>query len=134
MATAKILGSKIMSSGGNPISSVKILYALVHTLTFLSYVSACPCSSKAITMTAAPYFLTSKACRLNSSSPSFIERELTIPFPCIFFRPISNTDHLEESNIIGTFAISGSDAMSRRNISIAFSESKSPSSIFISII
>jgi hypothetical protein len=44
----------MMSSGGKPSSSVRIRYARVQISTFRSAVSACPCSSKAMTMTAAP--------------------------------------------------------------------------------
>ena len=44
------------------------------------------------------------------------------------------TDHLDESIIIGTLAISGSDAINLKNFSIASSESSKPSSIFMSII
>ena len=43
----------------------------------------------------------------NSSSPSFIEIELTIGLPDTHFSPASITDHLLLSIITGTRAISG---------------------------
>ena len=52
----------------------------------------------------------------------------------MFFKPTSSTDHLDESIIMGTRDISGSAAISRKNFSIAISESSNPSSIFTSII
>ena len=60
--------------------------------------------------------------------------EFTIPFPWQFFSPTSRTDHLDESIINGTFAISGSEAINLKKCDIADSESSRPSSIFISII
>ncbi len=54
VATAKMLGSKMMSSGGNPARSVRSLYARAQMATLRSAVSAWPCSSNAITTTAAP--------------------------------------------------------------------------------
>ena len=54
VATAKMFGSKMMSSAGKPIRSVKIRYARSQMLTLRSMVSACPLSSKAMTTTAAP--------------------------------------------------------------------------------
>ena len=60
--------------------------------------------------------------------------ELTMPFPCRFLSPVSNTVHLDESTITGTLEISGSAAIRRKNVSMAFSESNNPSSIFTSII
>ena len=54
VATAKMFGSNTMSSGGKPAFSVKSLYARAQIATLRSKVSAWPCSSKAITTTAAP--------------------------------------------------------------------------------
>ena len=54
VATAKMLGSKMMSSGGKPTFSVSSLKARSEMATLRSMVSAWPCSSKAITTTAAP--------------------------------------------------------------------------------
>jgi hypothetical protein len=45
-----------MSYGGKKSSSVKILNALLQMRTLSSTVAAYPYSSKAITMTAAPYY------------------------------------------------------------------------------
>ncbi len=57
-----------------------------------------------------------------------------MPLPCRFFSPASITDHLELSTITGTRAMSGSEATSRRNFTIAASESSSPSSMLTSMI
>ncbi len=51
---AKMFGSKMMSSGGKPPWFVSSAYARSQMATFRSTVSAWPCSSKAMTMTAAP--------------------------------------------------------------------------------
>ena len=55
----------------------------------------------------------------NSSSPSFIEMELTIGLPDTHFSPASITDHLLLSIITGTRAISGSAEISLRKVVIA---------------
>ena len=54
--------------------------------------------------------------------------------PCTHFRPASITDHLEESIITGTRAISGSAAIRCRKRTIAASESSMPSSMLTSMI
>ncbi len=54
VATAKMFGSKMMSSAGNPTVSVSSRYERLQISTLRSTVSAWPCSSKAITTTAAP--------------------------------------------------------------------------------
>ena len=64
-------------------------------------VSACPCSSNAITTTPAPYRLMRAAFCRKSSSPSFRLMELTTGFPCTHFRPARITDHFELSTIDG---------------------------------
>ena len=94
---------------------------------------ACPCSSKHITTTAAPYRMMSRAWLMNSSSPFFSDIELTIPFPWIHFRPAVITSHFEESIIIGTLAISGSPDTMRKNRTISALASSSPSSILTSM-
>ena len=53
VATARMFASKMMSSGAQP-SSVSSRYARSQIATFRSTVSACPCSSNAITITPAP--------------------------------------------------------------------------------
>ena len=58
--------------------------------------------------------------------------ELTIGLPCTHFSPASITDHLEESIMIGTREMSGSEAIRLRKVSIALSESSSPSSMLTS--
>ena len=58
VATGKILGSKIISCAGNFTLSTKISYARLQISLRRSKVSACPTSSKAITITAAPYCFT----------------------------------------------------------------------------
>jgi hypothetical protein len=99
-----------------------------------SSVSAWPCSSNAITTTAAPYLRTRPAWRRNSSSPSFMLMELTTPLPCRHLSPASITLHFEESIITGTREMSGSEAARLRKVTIAFSESSIPSSMLTSII
>ena len=112
VATAKTLGSKIISSGGYLTSLVKISYDLLQISFLLSKESACPFSSKAMTIIAAPYLRHAFATLMKSSSPSLRLIELTIALPCITFKPLSITSHLEESMTIGTFDISGSVATS----------------------
>ena len=124
----------MMSPGGNPISSVSMRYDRVQISSFRSAVSACPFSSNAITITAAPYRRTSRAFVLNASSPSLRLIEFTTPFPCTHLRPASMTLHLDESIMIGTRPMSGSAAMSRKNRSMAASESSNASSMLTSII
>ena len=75
----------------------------------------------------------SRASRMNFSSPSFMEIELTIGLPCTFFRPASMTSHLEESIMTGTRLISGSAAISLVNRSIAATPSIMPSSMLMSM-
>src|SRR3546814_5787677 len=69
------------------------------------------------------------ACSMNFSSPSFIEIELTIGLPCTHFRPASITSHFDESIMIGTREISGSDAIRLRKVRIATTPSSMPSSM-----
>ena len=71
---------------------------------------------------------------MNNSSPSFKEIEFTIGLPWTHLSPASITDHLEESIIIGTLEISGSEAIKFKNFTMAFSASNMPSSILMSII
>ena len=58
---------------------------------------------------------------------------LTIHLPWTHFSPAVIASHLEESIIMGTDAISGSDAMRLRKLTISFWASRSPSSIFMSM-
>ena len=51
---ANIFGSNMISEGSNFTSFNNRSYARLHIATFSSVVSACPFSSKAITITAAP--------------------------------------------------------------------------------
>ena len=95
--------------------------------------SAWPSSSKAITTAAAPYLRQSRACSTKASSPSLSEIELTIALPWTHFRPASITSHLEESTITGTRLMSGSEATSLRNRSIAATPSIMPSSMLTSM-
>ena len=60
--------------------------------------------------------------------------ELTTPLPWIHLRPASKISHLDESSMIGTFAISGSAAMSIKKRTMASFDSNIPSSILMSII
>ncbi len=67
------------------------------------------------------------------SSPSFSEIELTMGLPCTHFSPASMMLHFEESIIIGTFEMSGSEATRLRNFAIAASPSSIASSMLMSI-
>ena len=67
------------------------------------------------------------------SSPSLRLIELTIALPCTHFSPASITDHLDESIMTGTRAMSGSEATSCRKRVIAASESSMPSSMLTSM-
>ena len=86
-----------------------------------------------MTTAAAPYCRMIRACSRKASSPSFKEIELTIDLPWRHFSPASITSHLEESIIIGTRAISGSDMIRFRKIVISVFASNNPSSILTSI-
>ena len=59
--------------------------------------------------------------------------ELTIGLPLTHFSPASITFHLELSIITGTRAMSGSAAISFRNVVIASCASSSPSSMLTSM-
>ena len=118
VAIGKTLRSKIISQGEIPTFSVRILYALSTISTRLSVVDACPCSSNAITTIAEPNSFIIFACSINFSSPSFKLIEFTIDLPWIHFKPDSITSNFELSNIIGTLAISGSDAIRFKNSTI----------------
>ena len=133
MATVRTLGSKMMSSGGNPICWVSRSYARRQIRTLSSISTAWPDSSNAITTTAAPYRRISCARRRNSASPSFRLIELTIDLPCVHFSPASSTDHFELSIMTGTRLMSGSAAIRFRNRVIIASPSSSASSMFTSI-
>ena len=130
---AKMFGSRMTSSGSNPTTSVSSRYARVAIATLRSAVSAWPCSSKAMTTTAAPYRRHSRACSRNGSSPSLSEMELTTPRPWMHLRPASMTSQRDESSITGTVLMSGSDAMRFRNRVIAATESSIASSMFTSM-
>ena len=127
-----MFGSKMISSGAKPTCCVSILYARLQISTFLALVSACPTSSKAITITAAPKFLQMIACSINLASPSFIDIEFTIHFPCTHFKPASMISNLLLSIMMGILAISGSACNKFRKVVIAFTPSSKASSIFIS--
>ena len=62
-----------------------------------------------------------------------MEIELTIALPCTHFSPASITFHLLESIIIGTRAISGSEAIKFKKCVIAFTASSMPSSMLMSM-
>jgi acid phosphatase family membrane protein YuiD len=54
VAMAKMFGSKMMSSAGKPSAHQQIVGALADSRSCAAKVSAWPCSSKAMTITAAP--------------------------------------------------------------------------------
>ena len=99
VAIARMLGSKMMSDGSKPASSVSSRYARSQISTLRSTVSACPCSSNAITTTAAPYRLIRRAFSRKSSSPSFRLIEFTMPLALhalqagLDHRPLGAVDH-----------------------------------------
>src|SRR5574343_644899 len=132
VAMAKMFGSKMMSSGGKPMPTSSS-YALAQISVLRAKVSAWPFSSKAITITAAPYWRPRRAWRRNSASPSFMEMELTTPLPWMHLRPASMTLHLDESSMMGTREMSGSEAISLRNYSIAAMESSIAPSMLMSM-
>jgi len=78
---------------------------------FRSELTAWPSSSKAIITAAAPYLRTSFAFLIKSASPSFKLMEFTMAFPCKTFNPASRASHFEESIMIGSREISGSDTI-----------------------
>ena len=132
--TVRMLGSKIRSCGAKPTCSTSKRYARSATAMRRSNVSAWPCSSNAITTTAAPKRFATLARSRNAASPSFSEIELTTPFPCRCFRPASSVGQDDESSITGTRATSGSAARRRRKAAMVAGPSMSPSSTFTSII
>src|SRR6056297_1051381 len=133
VATAKMFGSKMMSSAGKPAVSVSSCQERRQISSRRSTFSAWPCSSKAITITAAPWRRISRAWCKNASSPSFRLIEFTTDLPCRHFKPVSITDHFEESTITGTREMSGSPATRSRKVCMAASESSMPSSMFTSM-
>jgi hypothetical protein len=60
-----------------------------------------------------------RACSRNASSPSFRLMELTMALPCTHLSPASITDHLDESIMTGTRAMSGSAAIRFRKRTMA---------------
>ena len=70
---------------------------------------------------------------MKAASPSFMEIEFTTGLPCRHFKPASITENFDESTITGTRAMSGSAAIKLRKVTIAASESSSPSSMLTSI-
>ena len=96
--------------------------------------SAWPCSSKAMTIAAAPYRRHSRACARKESSPSLRLIELTTLLPCTQRKPASMTSKLLESIITGTRAMSGSVMARSRNRCMAKTPSVMPSSMLTSMI
>ena len=58
---------------------------------------------------------------------------MTTPLPWMHLRPVSITDHFDESSMIGTREMSGSVAMSLQKRSIAATESSNASSMLMSM-
>jgi hypothetical protein len=73
-----------------------------------------------------------RAIRLLREEAGF-EIELTIALPCTHLRPASITDHFDESIMIGTREMSGSDAIRFRKRVIAACESSIASSMLMSM-
>mmetsp|Transcript_2679 Transcript_2679/g.6396 ORF Transcript_2679/g.6396 Transcript_2679/m.6396 type:complete len:217 (+) Transcript_2679:2288-2938(+) len=96
--------------------------------TLVCSVAAWPFSSKAITITAAPYRLMRRAWSMKTFSPSLSEMELTMHLPCRHCTPASRIANLDESITMGTLAISGSVATRLQNRRIIATPSSMPSS------
>ncbi len=73
------------------------------------------------------------ACSMNFASPSFIEMEFTIHFPCTHFKPASIISNFDESIITGILAISGSLCSRFKKVVMACTPSSNASSMFTSI-
>ena len=135
VATAKMFGSKMMSSGGKPTSSGEDLVGaradrdLALERVGLALLVEGHDDDGGAVGAADP-----APAPMNVSSPSFMEIEFTIGLPWMHFRPASMTWNFEESTITGTRAMSGSPATRLRNSTIAFSESSRPSSMLTSMI
>ena len=129
----RMFTSNMMSQGFMPTSRVIRSYALPHISIFRSNVVACPCSSKAITTTAAPYELMMRAFSTKASAPSFRLMEFTMHLPWAFCSPAMMVSQREESIISAAFATSGSLEMQRTNLSISLVLSSIASSMFISM-
>ena len=71
---------------------------------------------------------------MNSASPSLSEIEFTIALPWMHFKPFSITFQRELSTMMGTRAMSGSDATKFKKRTIAASASSMPSSMLMSMI
>mmetsp|Transcript_14508 Transcript_14508/g.57870 ORF Transcript_14508/g.57870 Transcript_14508/m.57870 type:complete len:223 (-) Transcript_14508:637-1305(-) len=97
-----------------------------------SLLAAWPCSSNAITTTAAPCLRRHTACSLNLSSPTLSEMLLTIGLPWHHLSPASTISNLDESIMNGTLATSGSVTAILTNFCIAESPSSMPSSTLMS--
>lgn len=78
VAMVRILGSKMMSQGLKPHLSTRMRYERSQISTLRSASAAWPCSSNAITTTAAPYRRSSLPFLIKSSSPSFSEMLFTM--------------------------------------------------------
>mmetsp|Transcript_39371 Transcript_39371/g.104530 ORF Transcript_39371/g.104530 Transcript_39371/m.104530 type:complete len:246 (-) Transcript_39371:929-1666(-) len=129
----RMLRSKMMSWGLNLTSLTRILKARSQMRTLLSQSAAWPSSSKAMTMTAAPYRLRRRACLLNSSSPTLSEIEFTTHLPWRHSRPAMQMGNLDESMTMGTLAISGSVAIRLQNLRMQSMPSSIPSSKLMSM-
>jgi hypothetical protein len=133
VATARMLGSKMMSSGGKPTPARSAAcrracrsHLALERVGLALLVEGHDDDGGAVART-------SRARRRNSASPSFSEIELTMPLPCTHLRPASITATFEESIITGTRAISGSAAIRLRNLTIVAAPSISPSSMLTSM-
>ena len=129
----RMLGSKMMSSGGNPARSTSSLYARQQMRTFSASAAAWPASSNAITTTAAPCRRTTAAWRRNSASPPLRLMLFTMHLPCEHFSPASITSNLLLSIMNGTRAASGSLTSRFTNRVMAATLSIRPSSMLMSI-
>ena len=121
-----------MSCGGKPME-VKRLYARRAMAILRSYVVACPSSSKAITTTAAPKRLNSRALPRKSCSPALRLMELTMHLPCAFFSPARTVCQSLLSIIRTALPTAGSPLMCRQKVCISSWLSSMASSMLISM-
>jgi hypothetical protein len=134
-ATAKMFGSKMMSSGLKADRRVSSVGACADLdLAPLQRCRPGPPRRRPSRQRPRRSAGSSRACSRNSSSPSLRLIELTMALPCTQRRPASITSHLEESIMTGTRAMSGSAAIRLRKVTIASRASSMPSSMLTSMI
>ena len=111
VATARTFGSKTMSSGAKPASSIEQpVRALADLDLALDGVGLALARRRPSRRPRRRSGGSCRACSRNGSSPSLSEIELTIPLPWRHSSPAASTDQRELSTMIGSRAASGSVA------------------------